>query len=60
MEQLNVNGILTNLLGKASAASFRGIDPYDFASSKLPVPGVLMPKIFGIIPRTNLRVAGVA
>src|SRR5882724_7401958 len=45
MEQLNANGILTSLLGKASAASFRGIDPYDFASSKLPVPGALMPKI---------------
>ncbi len=45
MEQFNANGILTSLLTKASAASFRGIDPYDFASSRLPVPGMLKAKI---------------
>jgi hypothetical protein len=45
MEQFNANGILTSLLSKASAASFRGIDPYDFASSRLPVPGMLKAKI---------------
>ncbi len=45
MEPFNANGILVSLLSKASAASFRGIDPYDFASARLPVPGVLKPKL---------------
>src|SRR5882757_6555905 len=45
MEQLNADSILNALLSKASAASFRGIDPYDFASAKLPMPRALLPKI---------------
>src|SRR5882762_4204960 len=45
MEQLNADGILNALLSKASAASFRGIDPYDFASARLPMPRALKPKL---------------
>jgi len=45
MEQLNTDAILNSLLSKASAASFRGIDPYDFASARLPMPRALKPKL---------------
>ena len=45
MEQLNADALLHNLLTKASAASFRGIDPYDLASAKLPMPRALLPKL---------------
>ena len=45
MEQLNADGILTSLLTKAGATFYRGIDPYDFASARLPMPRVLKPKL---------------
>ncbi len=45
MEQFNADSILVSLLAKAGATSYKGIDPYDFASARLPMPGVLKPKL---------------
>jgi hypothetical protein len=37
--------ILGSIIDKADATQFRGIDPYDFASSKLKLPKALLPKV---------------
>jgi hypothetical protein len=45
MEQFNADELLASLLSKAGTTFYRGIDPYDFASAKLPIPRALKPKL---------------
>jgi hypothetical protein len=41
----NLEQTLETILGKAHAANYKGIDPYDFASAKLKVPRAFLPKV---------------
>lgn len=45
MKNYHTPSVLGSIIAQADAARFRGFDPYDFASSRLKLPGSLLPKV---------------
>lgn len=45
MKTYQTEAVLGSIITQADAVQFRGIDPYDFASSKVKLPKALLPKV---------------